>query len=51
MAKCELSEGGKLELLDITINQNTEHQLGQTLNNYVSALVKNIERRFPDVPI
>lgn len=50
-AKCELSEGGKLELLDITINQNTEHQLGQTLNNYVSALVENIERRFPDVPI
>lgn len=50
-AKCELSEGGKLELLDITINQNTEQQLGQTLNNYVSALVENVERRFPDVPI
>lgn len=51
LAKSELSKGGRLELLDITINQNTEHQLMQTLNNYVSALVENIEKRFPDVPI
>jgi hypothetical protein len=51
LAKSEFSEGGRLELLDITMNQNTEHQLGQTLSNYVSALVENIERRFPDVPI
>lgn len=49
--KTELKQGGRLELLELSINETTEHQLGQTLSNYVKALIENVESRFPDVPV
>jgi len=42
---------GRLELLEMSVSDNIIKQLEGTLNNYVSALVANIEKRFPDIPI
>lgn len=50
-AKNELAKGGRLELLEVEIKDHTEKQLKQTLTNYTKALIENIERRFPDVPL
>lgn len=50
-AKTELKQGGRLELIELSINETTEHQHEQTLGNYVKALIENVERRFPDVPV
>lgn len=38
-------------MLEMSLSDNILKQLEGTLNNYVSALVTNIENRFPDIPI
>ena len=45
--KDDLKPGGKLELLELCLKEGTENRF--TLNNYTTALVENVNKRFPDV--
>ena len=47
--KDDLKPGGKLELLELCLKEGTENRF--TLNNYTTALVENVNKRFPDVEV
>jgi hypothetical protein len=47
--KDDLKPGGKFELLELCLKEGTENRF--TLNNYTTALVENVNKRFPDVEV
>lgn len=49
--KDDLKKEGRLQLAEISMTESEEAQLKKSLEKYVDALRKNIEKRFPNIPV